>query len=140
MKIGESGSPTRLTVPPGQKMAAVGLNPPDRQTFEYHLFRCYGGSFPGKGQNDLDFAMVLTRQGRQIGSSVFPFLPLFLRAPVVHGKRRGGKELGIPTGKTHGVYKQFTRPVEIGGTVRGLWVSFDVAIFHNLKLPFLLRF
>lgn len=56
--------------------------------------------------------MVLTRQGRQIGSSVFPFLPLFLRAPVVHGKRRGGKELGIPTGKTNCVYKQFTRPVE----------------------------
>lgn len=56
--------------------------------------------------------MVLTRQGRQIGSSVLPYLPLFLRAPVVHGKRRGGKELGIPTGKTHGDHKQFTRPVE----------------------------
>ncbi|XP_020601498.1 riboflavin kinase-like isoform X1 [Orbicella faveolata] len=41
--------------------------------------------------------MVLTRQGRQVSSSVLPFLPLFLRAPVVHGKKRGGKELGIPT-------------------------------------------
>ena len=43
--------------------------------------------------------MVLTRQGRHVSSSVLPFLPLFLRAPVVQGKRRGGKELGIPTGE-----------------------------------------
>lgn len=41
--------------------------------------------------------MVLTRQCRQVSSSVLPFLPLFLRAPVVQGKKRGGKELGIPT-------------------------------------------
>ena len=43
--------------------------------------------------------MVLTRQCRQVSSSVLPFLPLFLRAPVVQGKQRGGKELGIPTGE-----------------------------------------
>lgn len=43
--------------------------------------------------------MVLTRQSRQISSTVAPFLPLFLRAEVVHGMRRGGKELGVPTGR-----------------------------------------
>lgn len=50
--------------------------------------------------------MVLTRQSRQVSSSVLPFLPLFLRAPVVQGKRRGGKELGIPTGMydTKGIF------------------------------------
>ena len=42
---------------------------------------------------------MLTRQCRQVSSSVLPFLPLFLRASVVQGKKRGGKELGIPTGK-----------------------------------------
>lgn len=41
--------------------------------------------------------MVLTRQGRQVSNSALPFLPLFLRAAVVKGMRRGGKELGIPT-------------------------------------------
>ncbi|KAL9985213.1 hypothetical protein ACROYT_G007587, partial [Oculina patagonica] len=41
--------------------------------------------------------MVLTIHSGQVSSSVLPFLPLFLRAPVVQGKRRGGKELGIPT-------------------------------------------
>lgn len=44
--------------------------------------------------------MVLTRQGRQVSNSALPFLPLFLRAAVVKGMRRGGKELGIPTGMT----------------------------------------
>ena len=44
--------------------------------------------------------MVVTRHARQVSSSVLPFLPLFLRAPVVQGMRRGGKELGIPTGNT----------------------------------------
>ncbi|KAJ7394189.1 hypothetical protein OS493_003870 [Desmophyllum pertusum] len=41
--------------------------------------------------------MVLTRQGRQVSCSVMPLLPMFIRAPVVQGMRRGGKELGIPT-------------------------------------------
>lgn len=41
--------------------------------------------------------MVLTRQGRPGSNSILPVLPLFLRAAVVKGTRRGGKELGIPT-------------------------------------------
>lgn len=45
--------------------------------------------------------MVLTRQGRQVSCSVMPLLPMFIRAPVVQGMRRGGKELGIPTGMTY---------------------------------------
>lgn len=55
--------------------------------------------------------MVLTRQCRQVSSSVLPFLPLFLRAPVVQGKKRGGKELGIPTGKiTLNCYMYYKTP------------------------------
>lgn len=42
--------------------------------------------------------MVVMNQARQVSSSVLSSLPLFLRAPVVQGMRRGGKELGIPTG------------------------------------------
>ena len=43
--------------------------------------------------------MVVTRQeARQVSTSVLSSLPLFMRSPVVKGMRRGGKELGIPTG------------------------------------------
>lgn len=45
--------------------------------------------------------MVATGHITQPSSSVLAFLPLFLRAPVVNGMRRGGKELGIPTGIPH---------------------------------------
>lgn len=45
--------------------------------------------------------MVATGHITQASSSVLAFLPLFLRAPVVNGMRRGGKELGIPTGIPH---------------------------------------
>jgi len=71
---------------------------------------CHGScEFRKTGDTTGPVIMVLTRQGRQVSSSVLPFLPLFLRASVVHGKKRGGKELGIPTGKItllHRVYKQ----------------------------------
>ena len=68
--------------------------------------------------------MVLTRQGRQVSSSVLPFLPLFLRAPVVHGNRRGGKELGIPTGKITLLHTVFTNSPgkQCTTSVRPLWV------------------
>ena len=45
--------------------------------------------------------MVATGHITQASTSVLAFLPLFLRAPVVNGMRRGGKELGIPTGIPH---------------------------------------
>lgn len=45
--------------------------------------------------------MVAAGHITQASSSVLAFLPLFLRAPVVSGMRRGGKELGIPTGIPH---------------------------------------
>ena len=45
--------------------------------------------------------MVATGHITQASSSVLACLPLFLRAPVVNGMRRGGKELGIPTGIPH---------------------------------------
>lgn len=45
--------------------------------------------------------MVVTRlQARQVSTSVLSSLPLFMRSPVVQGMRRGGKELGVPTGNT----------------------------------------
>lgn len=43
---------------------------------------------------------AMVRMNRNISDSVRSiFKPVFLRANVVHGFQRGGKELGIPTGK-----------------------------------------
>ena len=43
--------------------------------------------------------MVVTSQAREASNSVLAQLPLFLRGYVAHGMRRGGKDLGIPTGE-----------------------------------------
>ena len=43
--------------------------------------------------------MVVTSQAREVSNSILAKLPLFVRGYVVHGMRRGGKDLGIPTGK-----------------------------------------
>lgn len=59
----------------------------------------YGDLYsPNFARSRIIMVFTSTIQSRQVSSSILPFLPLFLRAPVVQGERRGGKELGIPTG------------------------------------------
>lgn len=67
--------------------------------------------------------MVATGHITQASSSVLAFPPLFLRAPVVNGMRRGGKELGIPTGIPH-----------VCNFIRFDFVAFHVTLFHAARV------
>lgn len=49
----------------------------------------------------------MVRLTRNVSDSIRRFKPTFLKANVVHGFKRGGKELGIPTGEGCKVNKLF---------------------------------
>ena len=79
----------------------------------------FGGRVPAADQILSCITMVVTRlQARQVSTSVLSSLPLFMRSPVVQGMRRGGKELGVPTGNTKLSTLVYTLAVYLSSSTR----------------------